>query len=215
MNDAGVPVVSPREEGNEQNNEISKEWDLKARDSSEEVLIELLLDLDNLTPNLLLSKTELDRCSELLVQVWEKNLLHGRKREHVIGAVLVIALRDLGKPRPLGVVANELDVERVSIQRVIKKILRELPLSLSPPQAVDYLPFVGALLTLDKEVQSAAAAVLDQCETGLGDPAVTAVAALYLVAKPRGIAITYSSAGAAAGSAKETVWKRAKLLRDR
>lgn len=215
MDAATLPDVSAQSKTQSLDSETLKEWDAKPRDSSEEILIGLLLDFDSLAPNLLLTKTELDRCSELLVQVWEKNLLHGRKREHVIGAVLVIALRDLQNPRPLGVVANALNVERVRLQRMVKKLLRETPLSLRPPLAVDYLPFIGAMLTLDEEVQSAAARVLDQCEPGLGDPAVTAAAALYLVAKPQGIAITYSSAGTAVGSTKETVWKRAKSLKNR
>ena len=214
MNAATLSDVSPQDEIQSRDNIESKEWDVKPRDSSEEVLIGLLRDFDNLAPNLLLSKTELDRCSELLVQVWEKNLLHGRKREHVLGAVLVITLRDLKNPRPLGVVAKVLDTKKVPIQRTVKKLLREIPLSLPPPLAIDYVPFVGTTLSLDEGTQSAAIGILDECEPMPGDPATTAAAALYLVAKPRGMEITYSSAGVAAGSAKETVWKRAKLLKD-
>ena len=214
MDAATLSDVSPQDEIQSRDNIVSKEWDIKARDSSEEVLIRLLRDLDGLTPNLLLSKTELDRCSELLVQDWEKNLLHGRKREHVLGAVLVIALRDLENPRPLGVIAKALDTKRVPVQRMVKKLLREIPISLPPPLPINYVPFVGATLSLDEGVQAAAVRILDKCETIPGDPVTTAAAALYIVAKDRGVAITYSSAGIAAGSAKETVWKRAKLLKD-
>jgi transcription initiation factor TFIIIB Brf1 subunit/transcription initiation factor TFIIB len=191
------------------------EWIAKARDSSEEALIRLLVDLDRCASDLLLSKTELDRTSELLVEVWKRNLLHGRKKENVIGAVLIISLRELENPRPIGLVANTLGVERVSLQRTTKKILRGMSLSLGPPLATQYLSFIGMKLSLDKETISAAEKVIDQPEMIRGDPATTAAAALYLVAKPRGEPITFDSAGSAAGSTKETVWRRAKLLRDR
>ena len=192
-----------------------EEWISRARDSSEEALVGLLVDLDRYASELLLSKLELDRSSELLVEVWEKNLLHGRKKKNVIGAVLVIALRELESPRPIGLVAATLGVERVPLQRTVKKILRETALRIEPPLAAHYLSFIGTKLNLEEETISAAEKIIDQSGTVRGDPATTAAAALYLVAKPQGETITFALAGDAAGSTKETVWKRAKSLRGR
>lgn len=210
-----VPMDAPDDEAEPHDADTQEEWIAKARDSSEEALVGLLVDLDRCASELLLSKAELDRSSELFVEVWEKNLLHGRKKENVIGAVLIIALRELESPRPVGLIATTLGVERVSLQRTTKNILREMSLSLRPPLATQYLSFIGMKLNLDEEAIAAAERILDQPETIRGDPATTAAAALYLVAKPRGEPITFDSAGSAAGSTKETVWRRAKLLRDR
>ena len=210
-----VPVDAPDDEAAPHDADSQEEWIAKARDSSEEALVGLLIDLDRCASELLLSKAELDRSSENLVEVWERNLLHGRKKENVIGAVLIISLRELESPRPVGLIATTLGVERVSLQRTTKKILREMSLSLRPPLATQYLSFIGMKLNLDEEAIAAAERILDQSETICGDPATTAGAALYLVAKPRGVPITFASAGNAAGSTKETVWRRAKSLRDR
>lgn len=209
-----VPEDPVHDEAPPHDTETREEWIAKARDSSEEALAALLIDLDKYASELLLSKEELNRSSELLVEVWEKNLLHGRKKENVIGAVLIIALRELESPRPIGLVANTLGIERVSLQRTTKKILREMPLSLGPPLATQYLSFIAEKLNLSEETISAAERMIDQSETIGGDPATTAAAALYLVAKPRGKSITFDSAGDAAGSTKETVWRRAKSLRE-
>lgn len=197
------------------NADTREEWIARAHDSSEEVLVSLLVDLDQYASELLLSKGELDRSSELLVEVWEKNLLHGRKKENVIGAVLVIALRELKSPRPIGLIATTLGVERVPLQRTVKKILRETALLLEPPLAAHYLTFIGTKLNLDEETIFAAEKIIDQSGMIRGDPATTAAAALYLVAKPQGEPITFALAGGAAGSTKETVWRRAKSLRGR
>lgn len=209
-----MPTDSLEAEESPHDTDARKEWIGKARDSSEEALVGLLLDLDTHASELFLSETELDRSSELLVEVWERNLLHGRKKENVIGAVLIIALRELESPRPVGLVATTLGIERVSLQRTTKKILRGVSLSLGPPLATQYLPFIGMKLNLDKETISAAKKVIDQSETIRGDPATTAAAALYIVAKPQGEPVTFKSVGDAAGSTKESVWRRAKLLRD-
>lgn len=184
------------------------------RDSSESVLVELLATLDRSRADLFLTKSELDHSTKLLVKTWEKTLFHGRKSEHVIGAVLLIALRRAEAPRPIGVIAESLGCERTGLQRTMKKLKQELGMTLLPPVPEDYLPFLATELALNESTVKAASRILNRFDSGSGDPACTAAAALYLAAKPQGISITYDSAARAAGSTKETVWRRSQSLTD-
>lgn len=184
------------------------------RDSSESVLVELLATLDRSRTDLYLTESELVDSTKLLVKTWEKTLFHGRKGGHVIGAVLVIALRRADAPRPIGVIANSLDCERTAVQRTMKKLTRELDIALFPPVPESYLPFLARKLGLDEAVVTHASSILDRFDSGSGDPACVAAAALYLAAKSQGTSVTYDSVARAAGSTKETVWRRSQSLTD-
>lgn len=184
------------------------------RDSSESVLVELLATLDRSRTDLYLTESELDDSTKLLVKTWEKSLFHGRKAEHVIGAVLIITLRQAEAPRPIGVIAESLGCERTAVQRTMKKLKREFDLALFPPVPENYLPFLARKLALNEATVKDASRILDRFDSGSGDPACTAAAALYLAAKPQGTSVTYDSAARAAGSTKETVWRRSQSLTD-
>ena len=189
------------------------EWTVRARDSSEEALINLLTDIDSYSSELRLSDEELDKISERLVEVWERNLFHGRQKEHVAGAVLTIALRELRSPRPAGAIAAALEVERVSLQRTVRKVLRELCTPMEPPLPGQYLPCIQAMLEIDEGAVQQAEHIIDESGPACGDPAVTAAAALYIVGKPLDESITFVRLGRITGTTKETVWRRTKSLR--
>lgn len=183
--------------------------------SSEEQIAISLGVLDNYASELSLSTDVRLRASELFGEVAKRSLLHGRSTEYVVGAVLYLAARELGEPRPL-VIVNELaGAENENVKRLTRLFQVELNLVHPGCQPADYLPFLCENLGYEDSVRAKAEEILSSAHDAElvngRSPTGLAGAAVYCASSREQ---TQRVVANAAGVSKETIRVRIAELRD-
>lgn len=192
----------------ESKSKTESEWqdEVTIRDASDQQLVRILSNVDDLADHLSLGAEEQETAVELAVEVWEQNLMHGRKLESVIAGVVYTTCRKSGQPRPGHTVAKAAEIGERKLRNASKIIVQELNLEIDPPKAKGYIPYLSSQLGLASHLERDAFEILQNTETTGGNPAAIAVAALY-TATQSSDSLTLQEAGQAAGVSKETVWR--------
>jgi|GEM_PF-1576833 len=136
----------------------------------------------------------------------------GRPTETVVAGVLTIAGRELGRPHPVGRVAEVADIEVRELRRALSALRRDLLLeTVCQPEA--YLVELSPLLGVDSSTTADAKRILSGIPNhhiGGKHPAAVAGAALYVSADGE---ITQREVAQATGVTTETVRLRVKECR--
>src|SRR5256885_3767836 len=116
-----------------------------------------------------------------------KNLIRGRSIDEVVAATLYASCRQSGVPRTLDEIASKSSVDRKSIGRTYRTLVRELGLKLLPQSPRDYIARFCNRLELDMDVQRKAKEILDKVEkdelaSGVA-PSGVAAATIYISAR--------------------------------
>lgn len=183
------------------------------RDSSDELLVELLSSLDQTGDDLAANPDERLHAAELATNAWENRLTVGRSLEATVGACLYIAFRVCGQPRPIGVVADIVDATTGELSSLRQNIISDQDVAVAAPQSCDYVPYLSSTLRLPTTVSKHAQEMLDGVHLA-GDPAGIAAGALYLAAQDSDNSITMKEAAQATRLTKETIWQRVDDLRN-
>lgn len=183
------------------------------KDSSDELLVELLSSLDQAGDDLAANPDERVYAAELATDAWENRLTAGRSVEATVGTCLYIAFRVCDKPRPIGVVADIVDTTTSEITSLRQNIVSDQDVTLAAPQPSNYVPYLSADLQLPTTVSDRAQDMLDGVRLA-GDPAGIAAGALYLTAQDSDNPVTMKEAAQATRLTKETIWQRVDDLRN-
>lgn len=191
----------------------TEEWQdgITIRDASDKQLVGMLSQIESAAQDLRLTPEVRNHAADILIEAWTEDLMHGRDREGVIGASLYLSCRELNDPRPTTTVASAVDAADDQLRNGYQVLLDELELYHDPPDASDYLSYLGEELRLtENSIQKASDLLSDQMIGG--NPAGVAAGALYVVSRADEN-ITLADAGEVAGVTKETVWRKARDLK--
>lgn len=186
------------------------EWwnEVKISDASDRQLVDLIEELDKISKSLGFDTDQAARAAELLVEAWKQNFLHGRSKDATIGAVILLTSREFQCPRPIGIVADSVDIEKHEIRNHFSILVNSLQMKLDPPRPCEYLSYLGYRLDMsDTELALARGLLETEKVNTTSNPAGIAAASLYITADPERN-LTLKETADAAGLVKETVWKR-------
>ena len=172
--------------------------------------------LEDLAEPLRLSTDVRKDVATMFGEVVKRNLTDGRKTESVVGASVCLTTRELGEPIPITRIARELDVERQSFARLVRRLCEELGLDSAECQPEDYLRYISRDLEFNEEIIDEAREWLHLARkeglTNERNPTGVAGAALYGAS---GGAQPQRTVAKVAGVSKETLRVRINEFRER
>lgn len=203
------------QQSNSEHQHESTNWidSVEIADSTDEQLVNLLSHVDEVGSLLEAAGEERNRAAELIVDVWKHRLLEGRCVDVAVGACWYITFREEGGPRPIGVVADAVNVASSEIHSFRRTTTEELDLSLPIAQASEYLPYLRSQLDLSVATSKAAQELLKKACVS-GDPAGIAAGGLYIAAHELNENVTMVEAAQTVDLSKETIWQRVDDLRN-
>lgn len=171
--------------------------------------------LEELADTLALTAEVRKRAATLIATGAAENLIDGRRTEAVVAALLHIAAREAGDPRPIALVAKETISDTESLNRLMSSLRRELDLEYPGGFPEEYLPYLCDVLEYGNDIESQARSLIDAAQraglTNGKSPTGIASAALYYASEgersQRDVATTV-------GVSKETIRVRIKEFRN-
>src|SRR2546426_1013180 len=156
------------------------------------------------------------RALDLYRRASTKNLVRGRSIDEVVAATLYASCRQSGVPRTLDEIASKSSVDRKSIGRTYRTLVRELGLKLLPQSPRDYIARFCNRLELDMDVQRKAKEILDKVEkdelaSGVA-PSGVAAATIYISAILCNKPCTQKEVAEVAGATEATIRNRYKRI---
>jgi len=183
----------------------------KVSSSTEQQVASALSFLEDIANRLSLSTEARERAAELYGQAAIQNATDGRLAALVVAAIIVHTTRELRSPLPIGRVSGAADVEIRSLEKLIRKLPRELEFEPRACRPAEYLPYLCEELEMDSSVSEQAQELLSELEragvTSGRHPLGIAAAAVYRASD--GV-VTQRAVAAVAGVTEETV--RVRLL---
>jgi transcription initiation factor TFIIB len=196
-----------------------RKWDSRspAHGSVERNLSIALNELEKMSDKLGVSQAVKERAAYIYRKALERDLLRGRSITGITAASLYAALRDTETPRTLKDVASANNLDKKSVARDYRILLREMDLSMPVADAAKNITRIASQVGLtEKAVRKAIEIVrlTEQKEISAGKgPMGLAASALYLAGVLEGEVATQKEIAEAAGVTEVTVRNRYKGLR--
>jgi len=195
-----------------------RKWHVRARvqSSLERNLSQAAIELERLGAQLGLPKRVLERALEIYRKALETSLVRGRSIESVMAAAVYATCREMKIPRTLDEIARYTRAGRKDVARCYRLLVREAAIKVPLPNAIDFVPRIGAILNLSASTIRKAIDILKQAQkmglTAGKDPAGLAAAAIYIAAMMQGEMRTQKEVARAAQVTEVTVRNRYKEL---
>lgn len=195
-----------------------RKWHVRARvqSSLERNLSQAAIELERLGAQLGLPKRVLERALEIYRKALETSLVRGRSIESVMAAAVYATCREMKIPRTLDEIAKYTRAGRKDVARCYRLLVREAAIKVPLPNAIDFVPRIGAILNLSASTIRRAIDILKQAQkmglTAGKDPAGLAAAAIYIAAMMQGEMRTQKEVARAAQVTEVTVRNRYKEL---
>lgn len=195
-----------------------RKWHVRARvqSSLERNLSQAAIELERLGAQLGLPKRVLERALEIYRKALETSLVRGRSIESVMAAAVYATCREMKIPRTLDEIARYTRAGRKDVARCYRLLVREAAIKVPLPNAIDFVPRIGAVLNLSASTIRKAIDILMQAQkmglTAGKDPAGLAAAAIYIAAMMQGEMRTQKEVARAAQVTEVTVRNRYKEL---
>ncbi|OYT31625.1 MAG: transcription initiation factor IIB [Thermofilum sp. ex4484_79] len=195
-----------------------RKWHVRARvqSSLERNLSQAAIELERLGAQLGLPKRVLERALEIYRKALETSLVRGRSIESVMAAAVYATCREMKIPRTLDEIARYTRAGRKDVARCYRLLVREAAIKVPLPNAIDFVPRIGAILNLSASTIRKAIDILMQAQkmglTAGKDPAGLAAAAIYIAAMMQGEMRTQKEVARAAQVTEVTVRNRYKEL---
>ena len=172
--------------------------------------------LEELADTLRLSTEVRKRTATAVATAAEENLITGRSLESVVGALLYVTAREIGTPRPLTFVAENVERETRDLERLVRSLHCELDLEHQGCRPEEYLPYLCRELGYTEDVEHRAREWINDAQraglTNGKSPTGCAGAALYLASDGEQ---SQRTVAAAVGVSKETIRLRLKEFRSK
>ncbi len=195
-----------------------RKWHVRARvqSSLERNLSQAAIELERLGAQLGLPKRVLERALEIYRKALETSLVRGRSIESVMAAAVYATCREMKIPRTLDEIAKYTRAGRKDVARCYRLLVREAAIKVPLPNAIDFVPRIGAILNLSASTIRRAIDILKEAQkmglTAGKDPAGLAAAAIYIAAMMQGEMRTQKEVARAAQVTEVTVRNRYKEL---
>jgi len=195
-----------------------RKWHLRTRiqSSIERNLAQAAIELERLSSHLGLPKVIKDRALEIYRIALETGLVRGRSIESVMAAAIYAACRERRLPRTLDEISRYTRAGRKDVARCYRLLIRETPVKVPLPNAIDFVPRIGETLKLSTRTIREAINILREAQklgiTAGKDPAGLAAAAIYIASLRSGEVRTQKEVAQAAQVTEVTVRNRYKEL---
>jgi transcription initiation factor TFIIB len=186
-----------------------------AASSTEQRIAMAYESLEELADTLKLSRDVRKQAATAIATAAKENLIAGRPMESVVGALVYATAREIGTPRPLALVAENVEWETRQLERLIRSLHCELDLEHQGCNPEEYLPYLCRELGYAEDVEQRAREWIKAArQAGLTNgksPTGCAGAALYSASDGER---SQRAVAAAVGVSKETIRLRLKEFRD-
>ncbi len=195
-----------------------RKWQHRIRTSKsgERSLAQGLTEINTMASKMGLPRHVRESAAVLYRKASLKNLVRGRSIDEVVAATLYAACRQCNVPRTLDEIAGKTPVDRKSIGRTYRTLVRELGLKLLPQSPRDYIARFCNRLNLDMDVLRKAKDILDKVEkdelaSGVA-PSGVAAAVIYISAMLCNKPCTQKEVAEVAGVTEVTIRNRSKRI---
>lgn len=186
-----------------------------AASSTEQRIAMAYESLEELADALKLSRDVRKHAATAIAIAAKENLIDGRPMESVVSALVYVTAREIGTPRPLALIAENVEWETRQLERLIRSLHCELDLEHQGCHPEKYLPYLCRELGYAEDVEQRAREWIKAAqEAGLTNgksPTGCAGAALYFASDGKQSQRTVASA---VGVSKETIRLRLREFRD-
>lgn len=211
VDDTGRIEESDREDQQHQE-EIEEDWthSVPIKDKSEENLVEVLAQVEEISSNLSLPDSAVIRGGEIITEAWESNFMHGRSKEKAVSAAVYAASRECQYSVPPGVIAKLADIEKRRLKKTFRQLRATQNLDIDPSTPVEYIDYICTQLELHAGVGEQAEKLIEEIKPSGANPVGIAGAAVYQANKADGESVTLREIAGATAMTKETVWRHTK-----
>jgi transcription initiation factor TFIIB len=195
-----------------------RKWQHRIRTSKsgERSLAQGLTEINTMASKMSLPRHVRESAAVLYRKASLKSLVRGRSIDEVVAATLYAACRECEVPRTLDEIAQASAIDRKSIGRTYRTLVREVGLKLLPQNPRDYIPRFCNRLGLDMEVQRVAKDILalverEELASGVA-PSGVAAATIYIAATKCNKPVTQKEVAEVAGVTEVTIRNRYKQI---
>jgi transcription initiation factor TFIIB len=146
----------------------------------------------------------------------EKGLTRARSRENIVAACIYIATKVNSMPKTLGEICNVTKIDRKSLTKTYKLLVRSLNIKILPSNPYDFLGRFNSELKLDPRIQTDAAKIIEKIEKfGINsgkNPTSLAATALYLATLKNKTRVTQKNISDVSGITETTLRNRCKEM---
>jgi transcription initiation factor TFIIB len=188
----------------------------RARDAHERNLKHALGEIDRMASALGVPDPTRETASVIYRRALSADLLPGRSIEGVATSALYAATREAGIPRSVDELTAVSRVEALEITRTYRYLVRELELSIAPPDPLDYLDRFASRLDLSDDTAMQARALLEAGKrAGVHSgrhPVGLVASAIYAAATLTDVELTQSTVSEATDVSEVTIRNRYREL---
>ncbi len=130
-----------------------------------------------------------EEVNETYIEMVKNGLSRGRPHAMLLGASMYVVARKHGLPITIADIAKLLNVDKEKLRKSTKAVVNSMNVKITPPSVETFIKSLAEKLGLPDDVSNDAVKLATKVNFG-GKKEVLAAAALYLVAKERGIQIT-------------------------
>jgi transcription initiation factor TFIIB len=190
----------------------------RARNAHERNLKQALGEIDRMASALGVPDPTRETASVVYRRALERDMLPGRSIEGVATAALYAATREAGIPRSVAELTAVSRVDSLEITRTYRYLVRELGLSIAPPDPLDYLSRFASRLDLPDETEMQARELLEAGKrAGVHSgrhPVGLVASAIYAAATLTNVELTQSDVSEATDVSEVTIRNRYRELLD-
>lgn len=139
-----------------------KKWDQRTSDSKQRGLNETLSLLQRLISDLNLPESVFEESARLAEKAVEEDVVKGRRKEAVIGALAFLVARKQEVPRTLDEIAEAASVDEKQLGKTYRYVMKELDMDVPPPRPENFLPRFATELGLSGETTSKARNIIKE-----------------------------------------------------
>ncbi len=188
-----------------------KKWDQRTSDSKQRGLNETLSLLQRLISDLKLPESVFEESARLAEKAVEEDVIKGRRKEAVIGALAFLVARKQEVPRTLDEIADAASVDEKQLGKTYRYVMKELEMDVPPPRPENFLPRFATELGLSGETTSKARSIIDEARekgilAGRGPKGIVA-SAIYIVSLTDGEGLNQREIANTVGVTEVTIRK--------
>lgn len=188
-----------------------RKWQRRLDESQQRRLKFALGEMDRLVNDLDLPESIVEEGSRLYEKALEKNIVKGRRIEHLVAALVYILARDRGLPRTMSEISEETGISERELGKNYRYLARELDLRIVPVDPRDFIPRFSNEIGLSGEVQATARQIIEEAqEKGIlagRSPDSIVASALFMAAELEGEQVTKREVSDAVGVTPVTLRK--------
>lgn len=167
--------------------------------------------LERFSDVLALSTEMKKRAASVIATATKENVIDGRPTDTVVGALVYVTTREAGAPRPLALVAENIEWDTRQLEKLVRSLHCELDLEHHGCHPKEYLPYLCRKLGYAEDVEQQAREWIEAAQraglTNGKSPVGCAGAALYFASDGEQ---SQRNVAAAVGVSKETIRLRLK-----